>query len=451
MSFFASCFFLKTLNTPFLWGISFSWRYEVTYYRNRLLALSSLRRSFEEREKDYRAYTCYQRIFFVQRCFCCFKEREFKERKSHIMASETTLDKITSSENHHPNHQMKTFVLVLLYLGLNSSLNLLNRYTLGHAGFSFPILLTVAHLSFSVICLSPIMLSPKLSYASSHPEILPRVKNAVVKIGLFMSLNIAMNNASLVSMPLSLNQVIRASIPVVCAVCAMFVEGRVPGGIESIGLLFVAGGVMFCISGSYAAASSGGGGGVSSKEKERTLSGLLYCVTATISNALMMTFSGKIMGGEKLDALRLTFYTAPVTLCALLPVALLLEGDRFVNKYFGSNSFDVQSREALMYGDEYVSPIKVLTLVLLGCLNAVSYNFVHFALVGATSAVTTTVLGNIKVALLILCSRLLFGETKDWSVSMVFGAFVALAGFGLYSFARVKVSHQHMNTHSAKK
>ena len=370
------------------------------------------------------------------------------------MASETTLDKITSSGSSSNtnagmvNHQMKTFVLVLLYLGLNSSLNLLNRYTLGHAGFSFPILLTVAHLSFSVICLSPIMLSPKLSYASSHQEILPRVKNAVVKIGLFMSLNIAMNNASLVSMPLSLNQVIRASIPVVCAVCAMFVEGRVPGGIESIGLLFVAGGVMFCISGSYAAASSGGG--VSSKEKERTLSGLLYCVTATISNALMMTFSGKIMGGEKLDALRLTFYTAPVTLCALLPVALLLEGDRFVNKYFGSNSFDVQSREALMYGDEYVSPIKVLILVILGCLNAVSYNFVHFALVGATSAVTTTVLGNIKVALLILCSRVLFGETKDWSLSMVFGAFVALAGFGLYSFARFKVSHQQMNN-SAKK
>lgn len=422
---------------------------EGTYYRNRPLALSSLR-SFEEREKDYRAYTCYQRIFFVQVLLLLLKSESLKREKVIIMASETTLDKITSSENHHPNHQMKTFVLVLLYLGLNSSLNLLNRYTLGHAGFSFPILLTVAHLSFSVICLSPIMLSPKLSYASSHQEILPRVKNAVVKIGLFMSLNIAMNNASLVSMPLSLNQVIRASIPVVCAVCAMFVEGRVPGGIESIGLLFVAGGVMFCISGSYAAASSGGGG-VSSKEKERTLSGLLYCVTATISNALMMTFSGKIMGGEKLDALRLTFYTAPVTLCALLPVALLLEGDRFVNKYFGSNSFDVQSREALMYGDEYVSPIKVLTLVLLGCLNAVSYNFVHFALVGATSAVTTTVLGNIKVALLILCSRVLFGETKDWSVSMVFGAFVALAGFGLYSFARVKVSHQQMNTHSAKK
>ena len=117
---------------------------------------------------------------------------------------------------------MKTFVLVLLYLGLNSSLNLLNRYTLEHAGFSFPILLTVALIVLGDMFISNHVVS-KFSYASSHGEILPRVKNAVVKIGLFMSLNIAMNNASLVSMPLSLNQVIRASIPVVCAICAVFV------------------------------------------------------------------------------------------------------------------------------------------------------------------------------------------------------------------------------------
>ena len=102
---------------------------------------------------------------------------------ANIMASETTLEKIANgATNHHHHNQMKTFVLVLLYLGLNSSLNLLNRYTLGHAGFSFPILLTCAHLSFSVLCLSPVMLSPKFSYASSHGEILPRVKSAVVKV-----------------------------------------------------------------------------------------------------------------------------------------------------------------------------------------------------------------------------------------------------------------------------
>ena len=50
---------------------------------------------------------------------------------------------------------------------------------------------------------------------------------------------------------------------------------------------------MFCISGSYAAASSMSN--ASANEKDKTFSGLLYCITATVSNALMMTFSGKIM------------------------------------------------------------------------------------------------------------------------------------------------------------
>jgi hypothetical protein len=33
---------------------------------------------------------------------------------------------------------LQTGLIVLMYLCLNSSLNLLNRYTLGHAGFRFP-------------------------------------------------------------------------------------------------------------------------------------------------------------------------------------------------------------------------------------------------------------------------------------------------------------------------
>ena len=262
-----------------------------------------------------------------------------------------------------------------------------------------------------------------------------------------MSLNIAMNNASLVSMPLSLNQVIRASIPVVCAICAVFVEGRVPGGVESIGLVFVAGGVMFCISGSYAAASSMSN--ASANEKDKTFSGLLYCITATVSNALMMTFSGKIMGGEKLDVAIDVLHRSCDIVCVASRRVDVKEGSRFLNKYFGASAFDVQSREALMYGDEYVA-FSSVNVSLTRVFECGVIQFRPFALVGHTSAVTTTVLGNIKVVLLILCSRVLFGETKDWSLSMMFGAFIALAGFGLYSFARVKVSHQQMNNVSKK-
>ena len=47
---------------------------------------------------------------------------------------------------------------VFLYLGLNSSLNLLNRYTLGMAGFKFPVSLTCMHLTFQICALAPIVL-----------------------------------------------------------------------------------------------------------------------------------------------------------------------------------------------------------------------------------------------------------------------------------------------------
>jgi hypothetical protein len=41
--------------------------------------------------------------------------------------------------------------------------------------------------------------------------------------------------------------------------------------------------------------------------------------------------------------------------------------------------------------------------------------------IAVTSATTTTVLGNVKVAMLVLFSRVLFGETKDWTWQMAGG------------------------------
>lgn len=46
--------------------------------------------------------------------------------------------------------------------------------------------------------------------------------------------------------------------------------------------------------------------------------------TATISNGLMMCSIGRLMS-EKLDVLRMTFYTAPVTIFVLLPFYFRME------------------------------------------------------------------------------------------------------------------------------
>ncbi|PSC71928.1 Drug Metabolite transporter superfamily [Micractinium conductrix] len=49
----------------------------------------------------------------------------------------------------------------------------------------------------------------------------------------------------------------------------------------------------------------------------------------SFANAAMMTFSGKLLS-EKLDVVRLTFYTAPVSLAYLLPLTLVYERKAFL-------------------------------------------------------------------------------------------------------------------------
>ena len=341
---------------------------------------------------------------------------------------------------------VRTALIVALYLALNSSLNLLNRYTLGHAGFRYPVSLTCAHLVFQICSLAPVVLSGKPA-GETHAQTVGRLWKALAAIGAFMSLNIALNNASLLHLSLSFNQVIRASIPVVCAACAVVVEHKVPSPAEAAGLFLVAAGVMATIAGSAD----------KSKQRPDETIGIVFCVVATLSNALMMTFSGRIMGPERLNALYLTFYTSPVVLALLAPVSAGMEWERMVarlampapndvivagvevdgTELLGSAG-DASGGGGLIGDGGFVGGGDLAKLVLLGCCNAVVYNWVHNKVIAVTSATTTTVLGNVKVAMLFLFSRVLFGETKDWSWQMLGGAVVALVGFALYSGAKLR-------------
>lgn len=90
---------------------------------------------------------------------------------------------------------------------------------------------------------------------------------------------------------------------------AVPVEGRVPSRNEFLSLMILSFGVMLSV---WEGSASG------------SVAGIMFCLVATVSNAAMMTFSGKIMS-EKVDALRLTWYTAPVSCVFLLPLFFMAE------------------------------------------------------------------------------------------------------------------------------
>ena len=101
-------------------------------------------------------------------------------------------------------------LLFALYLSLNSVLNLANRWALGLSGFTFPILLTMAHAIFSFSMLLPILSARKVD----HMATLRKSWRGILVIGVLMGCNIACNNLSLVHLPLSINQVTRQSFNV---------------------------------------------------------------------------------------------------------------------------------------------------------------------------------------------------------------------------------------------
>ncbi len=98
-------------------------------------------------------------------------------------------------------------LLVAAYLGLNSILNLTNKWALGVYGFTFPLLLTTCHMLFSFCVLLPFMI--REPFRSKHRATLEKQWKGLVAIGVYMAANVSLNNLSLVLITLSLNQVIR--------------------------------------------------------------------------------------------------------------------------------------------------------------------------------------------------------------------------------------------------
>ncbi|KAL0050280.1 hypothetical protein WJX82_008064 [Trebouxia sp. C0006] len=215
-------------------------------------------------------------------------------------------------------------------------------------------------------------------FKSLHAATLQKQWKGIIGIGLFMAVNIAFNNLSLVQITLSLNQVIRSFIPVICCLLAIGIENKIPTGKEIGSLVILSLGVMIAV---WEGSVNG------------SPHGIMLCIVGTVCNAAMMSTSGRILS-EKLDVLRLAFYTAPVSCIALFPFCYFRESARFMTYSQGQSMI-------------------VTAIILVGSVNALSYNVVHYLMIQMTSAVTTTVLGEVKIVGLLVLSVLLLGEKSN--------------------------------------
>ena len=121
----------------------------------------------------------------------------------------------------------------------------------------------------------------------------------------------------------------RAAIPIFAVLGSIFIEGKNPTGTEfaSLGVVFLGVAVSMW----------------EGSDTRASLLGIGCCLLGTISNGLMMSSIGRLMS-EKVDVLRLTFYTAPLTCFMLLPFYLHNEAHDFA-VYQSSHSMSYVGEE----------------------------------------------------------------------------------------------------------
>ena len=68
-------------------------------------------------------------------------------------------------------------------------------------------------------------------------------------------------------------------------------------------------------------------------------------------------------------------------------------------------------------------------LLFLGCINALAYNLIHSLVIKITSAVTTTVIGEMKIVLILVLSAVVLGEGE--MAVVVLGEGKGLSSVGL--------------------
>ncbi|GAB4821694.1 hypothetical protein N2152v2_008740 [Parachlorella kessleri] len=302
-------------------------------------------------------------------------------------------------ESAGPSHLATLLTIIAAYIALNSSLNLTNRWALGVYGFRFPFVLTSAHMCFCFLALLPYHLAHDWEV---HKAKLRQQWRGLAAIGAFLACGISLNNISLVFMTLSLNQVIRSSIPVVACVLSVLVQGKRPTRLEAGSLVVLSLGVMIALWGGTVAGQP---------------IGVVFCMLGTLSSGAMVTFSSKLLS-EKLNVLSLAFYTAPVSLLCLLPFVVVYELQHF-------------SVYAAAHGSS------VTLIILVSSVNALAYNIMHYLMIQKTSAVATTVVGEVKIVGLMILSALLLGEGRQFTGKMTVGCSLALVGFCFYSHTKV--------------
>ena len=267
-----------------------------------------------------------------------------------------------------------TFAMIVTWYTCNIGVLLLNKYLLSVYHFKYPIFLTFLHMVactlLSYLC-SVLKLVPR-QYITSSQQFAKIATLAVV-----FALSVVLGNISLRFIPVSFNQAIGATTPVFTAIFSALILSQ-RETMETYAMLVP---VVFGI-----VVASG-------SEPMFVLSGFIACMSATAARAFKSVLQSLLLSSdsEKMNSMNLLLYMAPIAASVLLPPAVIMEPNAFAS---AGELAEEHPNFILMLGVNLVFSFLV--------------NLTNFLVTKSTSALTLQVLGNMKGAVAVVVSVILF-------------------------------------------
>eukprot|EP00268_Persea_americana_P009589 TRINITY_DN1383_c0_g1_i1.p1 TRINITY_DN1383_c0_g1~~TRINITY_DN1383_c0_g1_i1.p1 ORF type:complete len:342 (-),score=28.24 TRINITY_DN1383_c0_g1_i1:365-1390(-) len=300
---------------------------------------------------------------------------------------------------------IRAILAIFQWWGFNVTVIIMNKWIFQNLDFKFPLSVSCIHFICSSI---GAYMAIKVLKVKPLIEVDPEDRwRRIFPMSFVFCINIVLGNVSLRYIPVSFMQTIKSFTPATTVILQWLVWKKYFDWQIWASLVPIVGGILL----------------TSFTELSFNIFGFCAALFGCLATSTKTILAESLLHGYKFDSINTVYYMAPFATMILAVPALLLEGGGVMNWF--------QTHQSI-----YSSLIIIISSgVLAFCLN-----FSIFYVIHSTAAVTFNVAGNLKVAVAVMFSWMVF--RNPISALNAFGCAVTLLGCTFYGYVRHKLSQQ---------
>ncbi|XP_062184513.1 UDP-galactose transporter 1-like [Phragmites australis] len=300
---------------------------------------------------------------------------------------------------------LRAVLAILQWWGFNVTVIIMNKWIFQKLDFKFPLTVSCVHF----IC-SSIGASIAIHVLKVKPliEVEPEDRwKRIFPMSFVFCINIVLGNVSLRYIPVSFMQTIKSFTPATTVILQWLVWSKHFEWHIWASLVPIVGGILL----------------TSVTELSFNIFGFCAAMVGCLATSTKTILAESLLHGYKFDSINTVYYMAPFATMILALPAMLLEGGGIINWFYTHDSI-----------------VPALIIILGSGVLAFCLNFSIFYVIHSTTAVTFNVAGNLKVAVAVLVSWLIF--RNPISAMNAIGCGITLVGCTFYGYVRHLISQR---------